>query len=142
MEKNALLRQRKEFKKNAHRVVRSHYVVLFFMTLVMILHGTEFNYIRERWGDLGSQDSDAQESDVGSVLDSGTVLGSIMSGQLFEGEAASEQLENEIREKGDPGGALGRSRGVLAQAVNALSSGKLYAMLGNAIYDFCRVPRP
>ncbi|MBQ4177054.1 MAG: DUF975 family protein [Lachnospiraceae bacterium] len=138
MEKNAILKQRKELKKNGHRVVRGHYITLFFLTLVMILFGTEYSYVRNGWGPSALSENDAQEEDVGSVLDSGTVLGDIMSGQLFEGRAVSQQLEGEILENGDVSRALGRTRGVLAQAVNALTSGKLYAMFGNAVYTIVK----
>ena len=51
MEKHAILKQRKELKKNSHRIVRSHYMVLFFLTLVLVLFGTEFSYIKDSWGE-------------------------------------------------------------------------------------------
>ena len=41
MEKHAILKQRKELKKNSHRIVRSHYMVLFFLTLVLVLFGVD-----------------------------------------------------------------------------------------------------
>ena len=84
MEKFSILKQRKELKRNSHRVVRSHYFILFFLTLVMILFGTEYSYVKESWSETGAfgfGDDEADEDDVGSVLDSRTVLDSIMEGR-------------------------------------------------------------
>ena len=96
MEKHAILKQRKELKKNSHRIVRSHYMVLFFLTLVLVLFGTEFSYIKDSWGENPITGSSEDEDDVGSILDSHAVLDEIMQGRLSEGEAVSEQLAGEI----------------------------------------------
>ena len=138
MEKFSILKQRKELKRNSHRVVRSHYFILFFLTLVMILFGTEYSYVKESWSETGAfgfGDDKADEDDVGSVLDSRTVLDSIMEGRLTEGETVSQVLEGSIQENGDDSEALGRTRGVLAQVVNAASSGKFYTMIANSLFS-------
>ena len=50
MEKNSILRQRKELKKRSHKVVKSHFGILFFLTLIMILFGTEGDLVLSGWG--------------------------------------------------------------------------------------------
>ena len=103
MEKYTILKQRKELKKKSHAVVRSHYMVLFFLTLVIILFGTEFSYIKDSWGEnplfgANSKNADSEKEDVGSILDSDTVLDEIMEGRLSQGEAVWEQLAGQITE--------------------------------------------
>ena len=135
MEKHAILKQRKELKKNSHRIVRSHYMVLFFLTLVLVLFGTEFSYIKDSWGENPITGSSEDEDDVGSILDSHAVLDEIMQGRLSEGEAVSEQLAGEIAERGDTSKVLGRTRGVLSQAVNTISSGKFYSSIARSLFS-------
>ena len=132
-----ILRQRKELKKRSHQIVRSHYLVLLFLTLVVILFGTEFTYIKENWGENPFFGREAEEDtdDVGSILDSDTVLSDIMQGRMSEGEAVSEQLEGEIREKGDTSKVLGRTRGVFSQLVNMASSGKFYSSAARTLFS-------
>ena len=143
MEKYAILKQRKELKKKSHAVVRSHYMVLFFLTLVIILFGTEFSYIKDSWGEnplfgANSKNADSEKEDVGSILDSDTVLDEIMEGRLSQGEAVSEQLAGQIQEKGDTSKVLGRTRGVLSQIVNMFSSGQFYSSIARTLFTIVK----
>ena len=49
MEKDRLFAARKEIKKKGHSIVRGHYFVLIFLTLLLILFGSEFNYSKSPW---------------------------------------------------------------------------------------------
>ena len=42
MEKDLIFGQRKEIKKKSHTIVKSHYFLLFILSLIMILFGTEY----------------------------------------------------------------------------------------------------
>ena len=143
MEKYTILNQRKELKKKSHGVVRSHYMILFFLTLVIILFGTEFSYIKDSWGEnplFGnkSESTEKDKDDVGSILDSTTVLDEIMEGRLSQGEAVSEQLAGQIQEKGDTSKVLGRTRGVLSQIVNMVSSGQFYSSIARTLFTIVK----
>ena len=149
MEKNGILKQRKELKKRSHKIVKSHFVFLFFLTLIMLLFGTENRLSLSGWSrqnpDASSeteQMGDTPEAAEGSsVLDNGfaltaqNVIRNIMSGKLFKGQEEAEKLEQQIKEEGDISEALGRTNGVLAQVVNAVSAGKPAALLGSALYS-------
>lgn len=42
MDRYAIVKQRKELKKCAHKTVKSHYMLLVFLTLLLAFFGTEF----------------------------------------------------------------------------------------------------
>ncbi len=152
MEKDSIFRQRKELKKNSHKVVRSHFAILLFLTLIMLLFGTEGSIALSSWG-KSETNTTAQEgtsdtaleaetaSGVGSVLDDGfsmtaaNVWNDIVRGNLFAGQEKAKEMEEKIKEEGDISKALGRTNGVLAQVVNSFAAGKPAALLGSALYS-------
>ena len=135
MDKYSLFARRKEIKKEGHRVWRSHYVVLAFLTLIMILFGTEYTYSRQLIGQKSESGTSVTIEFDGpaTILDADDVLNNILNGNLQYGVQEAKVLEEErLSEETNP--ALGRTRGVLAQVVNSVTSGKLPAMLGQAVY--------
>lgn len=50
MEKDSVFRQRKELKRKSHQVVRKHYFVLVFLTLILALFGLEYTSSTMGWG--------------------------------------------------------------------------------------------
>ena len=146
-EKGAILRQRKEIKAKGRAVVKSHYFLLFFVALVMILFGREYRLATAGWGESVSES--AQDDEVGSVLDRATVfsritdgddavLTDIMSGRLFDAQKKSLKIAAMIREKGDENPVLGTTNGILAQFVNGIVSERFIAMFGNTVYSIVR----
>ena len=146
-EKGAILRQRKEIKAKGRAVVKSHYFLLFFVALVMILFGREYRLATAGWGESVSES--AQDDEVGSVLDRATVfsritdgddavLTDIMSGRLFDAQKKSFKIAAMIREKGDENPVLGTTNGILAQFVNGIVSERFIAMFGNTVYSIVR----
>ena len=155
MEKDMIFRQRKELKKKGHKVVRSHYFLLTFLMIVMAFFGTEFRMAREGLsGDaLHVYISDAEESspgqaadessggeNPGSFLDKGdpvvnpdSILGELMAGNLQRGDEMATELDEQIAKEGDISKTLGRTRGVLAQVVNSVSSGRLMVRIAQGI---------
>ena len=141
LQKDQLFGQRKEMKKKAHAVVRSHYFGMIFLMLIMILFGTEYGISLAGWGKPGDNASEtsAEEEGPGSVLDARNVLTAdsvfddIVSGRLKEGISKSEILSEELENSEGASGALGMSSGILAQVVGSLYSGKLFTRLAQTI---------
>ena len=131
MEKDSILKQRKELKKRSRRVVKTHFFILFFVSLVMILFGTEYGASVGGWGGMVS----TKEGDVlENVISSHTVIDNIMDGRLSEGKKVSEQLLLDIVKKGGSE-ILGRTNGVIATLINSASSGKPATLLADFIYS-------
>ena len=139
MEKNAVFVQRKELKKKAHAVLRSHYIVLIFLMLLMALFGTEFTFSTSDWRNSGKA---ADPDDPGSVLEDSNnsslfsaseVLSFLTRGLIDEGVSKAEENEEEIMKTEGESEMLGRSEGVLASLVNGVSSGRLFAKVAQGI---------
>ena len=64
--KNLIFKDRRQMKKKAHKVVRGHYVILLFATLMIILFGSEYTYSTFGLGDIVGIES---EEDPGTLLD-------------------------------------------------------------------------
>ncbi len=147
MQKNSIFTQRREMKKKSHNVIRTHYVVLIFLTLVLSLFGTEFTYSTMGWGKITGKDAASGENDPGNVFSAGDavlaedVLTLISTGKLEEGAARSEELSRRIQENGSTSAALGRTNGVLAQLVNAVGSGSLFVKLAQTVRTITRSDR-
>ena len=95
MQKNAILKQRKELKRKSHAIVKSHYFVLVFLMLLLTLFGTEFRGSLSGWGET-SEEKNTDLNDPGSVFDdleivSGEdVFSAITAGRIAEGVRGSE----------------------------------------------------
>ena len=148
MEKDLIFSQRKEIKKKSHQIVRHHYFLLIFLIILAAFFGTEFKMskgglskngfsviIRESDGSENDTDSENPGSifDDNAVVDKNSVLSEVMSGNLQRGDEIASELDAQIAEKGDDSVALGRTRGVLAQVVNAASSGRLIVQIAQSI---------
>ncbi len=145
VEKGAILGQRKEIKKRGREIVKSHYFLLFFLALVMILFGREYSLATAGWGE-SVNGAAIQEDSVESLLDkvnaitkitggNDTVLTDIMSGRLFEGERKSLQISKLLKDTGEDNPVLGRTNGILAQMVNGIVSERFSVMFGNTVYS-------
>ena len=141
-EKDVLFQQRKEMKQAAHAVVRSHYLVLVFLTLILILFGAEINISTMGWGSKSASApvEEGQEAAPGSVLSSDRiythhdVLNDIFAGRLKEGEEKTNLILQRMQEKADVGTSMfGGTQGVLATLLNTVMSGKIFAKLGQTI---------
>ena len=138
---NALFTRRKEFKKKGHSVVRSHYLALVFLMAVMSLFGTEFRVSLSGWGKnpLAIMDTDPQENDPGNrlsdemVISPSQVISDIGRGDVAGGTEKAEEQARALMEKFAGSRALGLTNGVLAQMVNTVFSGRLFAHLGQTI---------
>ena len=114
--KDLIFRDRRQMKKKAHKVVRGHYVILMFVTLMIILFGSEYSYSTFGLGDIVGIES---EDDPGTLLDNRST-----------GLITSDALKTV--EKDDPG-MFGTRRGVLASLVNSFGSGGFAVKMTQAI---------
>ncbi len=130
-EKNVIFRQRKEMKKRSHQIVRSHYVVLLFVTLILMLFGTEYRYATL---DTDKYTESTDADNPGNMFSAQEVRSDIMIGELQQGLEKSRELEQKIVEEADNTGALGRTNGILAQVVNGVSSGSLLARAAQSMH--------
>ena len=137
--------ERKELKKNAHKVIRSHFVVLVFLMLVLVLFGTEFRTSLSGWGQnqlLSSSDADT-ETDAGNdpgnmlaVVDTfsiSDVIEGIWNDDLTKETSKAAARERKLREKLGNSKALGMTNGVLGQVVGSIASGAFLVRLGQTI---------
>ena len=161
-QKDAILAARRDIKRQGHAVVKSHYMVLVFLTLVMVLFGTEFQYATSGWntnpqvggessftGDQTAEAVPGESSDKsaedGSAIPSGSVNTLTDRSSVFSElitDLIGDTLYNSIRKSENKLEAyqeektipaLGRSEGVLAQLVNMVSSGNLLTRLAESV---------
>lgn len=123
---------RKDMKKKAKAVVRSHYGLLLAVCLVAAFLGTEFvnslDFLKQyRTGT--EQTAQTVTTVAGGHRESvWTAVGSALMGNLEEGQQISQDISQQLEEKSDEGEmlvAFGRSRGVLASILNGIDSGSL-----------------
>ncbi len=140
-EKDRIFSERKELKKKAKLVVRRHYFLLLFLSAVMMFFGVEYNLTIDGMEDrsiydvfLGEEETEVkEEKKADTILDSGDVLGLILVGDMQSAIFQSDKLLQSIKESPEGSAALGRTDGVLAGMVNAVSSGKLFVTIGQGL---------
>ena len=129
---------RKEMKKAAKRNLKRHYILLVAVCLIAAFLNSEFS------GSLNSLELNVQESSGGSSADMGKVAGqqagamdvarNLLEGREKEGKELSRKIEKrQIEQSKRESPVLGRSRGVLAQAVNAVTSGSVFVTVIAAV---------
>lgn len=134
--------ERKELKKRARATLKRHYFLLVVLCLISSAVGLEYRAELMGFGlSNGSRPEDVVES--GTTSTSGGVLGvweMLVGGDMTGGaDLARERIwEMRGREEVRIGSvSLGRTRGVLASAVNLLSSGsvlvRIYAAIRNVV---------
>ncbi len=145
MKKYDIFEDRKTMKKASHRVLRSHYFLLVFLTLLLIFFGSEFKESVLSFGDLGflkeKSGEEAGKTDVGNILTMDDVFTDISKGKLDEGALLSDELSASLQEKYQSFAAMGLTEGVLAHIVNEVWSGKLFVKAAQSIRFFTRSER-
>lgn len=139
---------RKEMKKQARRSLKKHYFMYVAVCLIAAYLGAEFS------GSLSGLNSYMPGISYEVKLDTDVptgvltpqkglsdVLADALRGDEESGRKKAEALEQQAREAASQGNpALGRSRGVFAQAINALTSGSLYVTAISAINSIVGSP--
>lgn len=149
MEADSVFGQRKELKKRSHKVVKEHYLILVFLSLVMILFGTEFNYSITGFEDAIETEETKNPDKVfkwnilsaDDIEFNSEVFNRIILGNIDEAKSLAEDNSKKLLENSDRNMALGMSNGVLAQLADSLMSGKLFAMMGQAFFSMTHSDR-
>ena len=130
---------RKIMKKAAKRSLKKHYWIFLAACLIAAFLNVEFS------GTLSfaqvnvkpAQEAEGSPSSGNTALQQAgawDVMNDILSGNEKEGKQLSEQIRQaQIQQSGQANPAFGRSRGVLAQAVNSITSGSLFVTIASAV---------
>ncbi len=133
--------KRKEMKKRAKQVVKKHYWLLLILCLGMALFGTEFsstlNFVRIERTEMDSKTKENKNAiQYNSRLALDDILNDALDGHIDEAYRLANNLKlEEITQNStvQKGIVLGRSRGVLADLVNNITSGYFLVVLLSAI---------
>lgn len=133
--------KRKEMKKRAKQVVKKHYWLLLILCLGMALFGTEFsstlNFVRTERTEMDSKTKENKNAiQYNSRLALDDILNGALDGHIDEAYRLANNLKlEEITQNStvQKGIVLGRSRGILADLVNNITSGYFLVVLLSAI---------
>lgn len=133
--------KRKEMKKRAKQVVKKHYWLLLILCLGMALFGTEFsstlNFVRTERTEMDSKTKEIKNAiQYNSRLALDDILNDALDGHIDEAYKLANNLKlEEITQNStvQKGIVLGRSRGILADLVNNITSGYFLVVLLSAI---------
>lgn len=139
---------RKEMKKQARRSLKKHYFMYVAVCLIAAYLGAEFssslNGLNSYMPGISYEvklDTDVPTGVLTPQKGLSDVLADALKGDAESGRKKAEALEQQAREAASQGNpALGRSRGVFAQAVNALTSGSLYVTAISAVNSIVGSP--
>ncbi len=132
--------KRKELKRQARRSLKRHYWFFVVLCLAASYLGSETT------GSIGavftpSEEAAVQEVSTGVVPEKpemSTVIAEAVMGEKEESRAASRELEKQAEDSDSENAVLGRSRGVLAAAVNQIESGAMIATALMAVRSVVR----
>lgn len=133
--------KRKEMKKRAKQVVKKHYWLLLILCLGMALFGTKFsstlNFVRTERTEMDSKTKEIKNAiQYNSRLALDDILNDALDGHIDEAYRLANNLKlEEITQNStvQKGIVLGRSRGILADLVNNITSGYFLVVLLSAI---------
>lgn len=123
---------RKEMKSRARKALRGHYGIFFVTCLVAAFLGTEFSntldILKARRSESVQQEAEEEIVPTGDTLQEITISDVIFEALQGDAEGSKEMSqqmqEKEIQDTKEKGNeVLGRSRGVFAEIVNAVTSG-------------------
>lgn len=130
---------RKGIKKRAHGTVRTHYVLLLFLCLILIFIGTEYHSAKTIFDSTDGSNAAIKPAGSGALQKSGAVevFEDLLAGKLKQSdrEAKKEIEENEENINDD---VLGRSRGAFASIVNGFTSGYFAVQIAKGIMNLSK----
>ena len=135
---SSILPLRKDMKRDSHRILRHHYLLMIFLMIVMILFGTEFRFSRTGIGDLSTAAVGEKEAEPGNIISANDVLSDVLSGRIKNAVARSNRHLKVILESSKNNKVWGRAEGILASFVNSIASGSLLARIGQALWSVLR----
>lgn len=135
---------RKEMKKVAKRNVRSHYILFVAVCLIAAFLNSEFSGTLDLLGENVQETSEPGasvklEGVAGQQAGAMDVAWDILEGREKEGKELSRKIKEQQIEQSKSGSpVLGRSRGVLAHAVNAVTSGSVFVTVTASVNSLVR----
>ena len=136
MEENDQKRRwdRKSAKKNSHKVVRSHYVFLLFICLILMFIGLEYNQSTAIFNEFSGTEQINSVASGALVKEKATdVLSDMLEGRYKTADKKAEKKVEEYQQETKKGDVLGRSRGAFASLVNSVSSGQIFVQIALAL---------
>ncbi|MCQ2547434.1 MAG: DUF975 family protein [Clostridia bacterium] len=139
---------RKEIKKNSKSRLKKHYKLFFLVMVLAALIGTSFTAPLDEWHFLlNNVKADGEPIGLSRISSIGTdeaydVFKDIINGNIANGKIKTIERtkENQKNKKVIMGVELGYNRGVLAGAVNSITSGAWYITAYNAIKNLAGSP--
>ncbi len=130
------MQTRKQYKTAAKTSLRRHYWQFVALCLAAALLGTQYTLSLNAIGSRAAQTFSAHGGTLGDRLPTGEglvdVVQSILSQDLDEGAALAQKLL-EQHAVSDENSALARSKGVLANLINSITSGSILVHAASAI---------
>jgi uncharacterized membrane protein len=124
----------KELKRKGRNTVRHHYFLLVLVCLIAVFLGTEYNASGGLFSRIDSNVT--SQTTVTNPLvktDASAVFKDITSNNIKKGYKTSNNLMHKYKSGKDQSDFAGRTRGSLANVVNAMTSGQLYLKLASAL---------
>lgn len=144
MEENKI-NPRKEWKRSARQVIKTHYILLVLVCAVLLYYGTEFGYVRANAQNMyqmltthdiqfgqtllkGFETSlDEPSDEVQSAQDA--VLESLVNNDAEAGRDKADEQMQEYADSKTTNEITGRKNGIFAGIANTISSGRLFMIL-------------
>lgn len=142
---------RKDMKKRAKTNLKRHYWIFVIACLIAAFLGAEYGNslssisirpVRAEASDIevegqGASTEDATLRDVPAGKEGAIdVLADILEGNIQAGQERAKELQSDAKRSENK--ILGRSRGVLAMGLNAVTSGTIYVKLAEALNSIVR----
>lgn len=135
--------ERRAMKRRARKRLKHHYGLLLIITLIAVLIGSEYSS-NALFLHLADEDTLLSHERTAEMVinfnDPGAqVLKDILKGNVIEGIQLSDELQEQFATSGTA--VLGHTEGVLASAVNMVTSGHLYIKVLQSIFTITRSPK-
>ena len=131
---------RKKLKADARKTLKHHYWLLTFICAIAMIAGVEFKSSRTLLDSIDREK--AAETTSVAVPGSGNqisqVFNQLIDQRYEEASASSQSAIDTEKENAQP--AFGRTRGILSQVVNNISSGLLIVQIAEAIRGITHSP--
>ena len=139
--------RRREWKKAARDVVRTHYLMLVALCLAAVFFGTEFGYVKSHSVNLDYAVTGQTAQIGGDILKINTnnvrqkVLQDLIDDNIKAGKVRAARQLLEYRNEKLTNSAVSRRSGIFAAAANEISSGQLYVTIFNGLHSLIHSQR-
>ena len=133
--------QRVEIKKRAKDVVRSHFILLVILCLVVSYYGTDLNFVTDNvellWKFVTGQPIDVREDNLklDNSKSSDKVLQDLINDNYKAGQTHAAQQLEEYRQAKLTNDVKSRKNGIFAAVANNISSGNLYMIIFEGLHS-------